>query len=339
MPVFFIVILALLLGSCSTGSEAPMPSPQSTPQSSTQDLKKRLTPEQWKVTQECGTEPAFHNAFWDNHKPGIYVDVIDGTPLFASTDKFDSGSGWPSFVKAIDPVSVQAKTDSSHGMERVEVRSKKANSHLGHLFPDGPKERGGLRFCINSASLRFIPAENLAAEGYSIYRPLFEPALTKTECAILGGGCFWGVQSIIQQQKGIIDTVAGYAGGTAHHPTYEAVCTGKTNHAEVVLVFYNPEEITYETVLDLFWRLHDPTTKNRQGPDIGTQYRSIIFTTSATQARLAEVSKTALDTTKTFPKPATTTIEPLTLFWPAEAYHQNWFRNKGGGSGCHILRP
>jgi methionine-R-sulfoxide reductase len=138
------------------------------------ELKKKLTPEQYRVTQQCGTEPPFRNEYWDNHRPGIYVDVVTGEPLFTSLDKFDSGTGWPSFTKPIDKNNVVEKTDHTFGMDRTEVVSSKAGSHLGHVFDDGPTDKGGLRYCINSASLRFIPVENLKEEGYGQYLPLFE---------------------------------------------------------------------------------------------------------------------------------------------------------------------
>jgi methionine-R-sulfoxide reductase len=185
--VVFVALIAVLIflnrarGQAPSASPAPstsMTTPSSTDQSSTKpsadDLKKKLTPEQYRVTQQCGTEPPFRNEYWDNHRAGIYVDVVSGEPLFTSLDKFDSGSGWPSFTKPIDKNNVSEKSDRTFGMERTEVRSHKGDSHLGHLFDDGPTDKGGLRYCINSASLRFIPVEKLKEEGYGQYLPLFE---------------------------------------------------------------------------------------------------------------------------------------------------------------------
>lgn len=136
------------------------------------DIAQRLTPEQFAVTQQCGTEPPFQNAYWDNHEEGLYVDIVSGEPLFASVDKFDSGTGWPSFTKPV-AANIEQVEDRSYGMRRIEVRSRHGDSHLGHLFPDGPKEAGGMRYCINSAALRFVPLADLGKEGYAEFLPLF----------------------------------------------------------------------------------------------------------------------------------------------------------------------
>jgi methionine-R-sulfoxide reductase len=191
MLVFCAVIFVALIGvmiflnrargegpSASPVPSTSMTTPSSTNQQSSKpsgdELKKKLTPEQYRVTQQCGTEPPFRNEYWDNHKPGIYVDIVSGEPLFTSLDKFDSGSGWPSFTKPIEKNNVAEKTDHTFGMDRTEVRGSKSDSHLGHVFDDGPSDKGGLRYCINSAALRFIPVEKLKEEGYGQYLPLFE---------------------------------------------------------------------------------------------------------------------------------------------------------------------
>ena len=304
---------------------------------SDEELKQRLTPLQYRVTRKEGTEPPFDNAYWNEHREGLYVDIVSGEPLFTSKDKFDSGTGWPSFTRPIAADSVVEHRDLGFGMLRTEVRSKEAGSHLGHVFTDGPRDKGGLRYCINSAALRFIPVEDLEKAGYGGYLPHFckkaqgPPAV---QVATLAGGCFWGMQDLLRKQPGVIATEVGYTGGSVPNATYR----NHEGHAEAVRIEFDPAKTSYEALLRFFFRMHDPTTLNRQGNDMGTSYRSGIFYHNEEQKRIAERVRAEVDASGKWSRPVVTEITPAGPWWRAEEYHQDYLVKNPGGYTCHWVR-
>lgn len=298
-------------------------------------LKSRLTEMQYRVTQLCGTEPAFNNAYWDNHEKGIYVDIVSGIPLFSSADKFDSGTGWPSFTRPLTEEAVAEKIDTSYGMVRTEVKGALSDSHLGHVFTDGPGPKG-LRYCINSAALNFIPLADMEKLGYGPWIPLVEPTLagmSVRETALFAAGCFWGTEGYFRQLEGVLSTEVGYSGGTVAFPTYEQVCTGTTGHAETIRIDFDPSKISYRDLLFHFFRMHNPTSRNRQGGDIGTQYRSAIFT--VTDAQREEALRAIEVLRDEYNKPIVTEVREAGPFYAAETYHQDYLEKNPGGY-CHV---
>jgi peptide methionine sulfoxide reductase msrA/msrB len=284
----------------------------------------QLTPEQRRITQASGTEAAFCGTLLDNKRDGMYVCVVCGLPLFKSSDKFNSETGWPSFTLPFDREHVAGRIDSSLGMDRNEIVCARCEAHLGHVFEDGP-EPSGLRFCLNSEALKFHD------DGIELPQ---ESRQTETATAYFAGGCFWGVEYAFGELPGVYNTSSGYQNGTTESPDYRSVCSGETGHAESVRVRYDPKKIDYETLVRFFYRIHDPTTLNRQGPDVGTQYRSAIFTTSDEQKEIAEKVTAEVTASDDFDKlEVVTVIEPAGEFHDAEAYHQDYVDRTG--RACH----
>jgi peptide methionine sulfoxide reductase msrA/msrB len=291
-------------------------------------LAARLDPDAYRITQRAGTEPPWCGMLLDNKRAGLYTCVVCGLPLYSSAHKYESGTGWPSFYQPFDPDHIQRRLDHSLGMLRVELSCSRCGAHLGHVFDDGPRPTGE-RHCLNSAALRFYE------EGQPL-PPESRPVAT--EVAYFAGGCFWGLEHYFQQGPGVVDAVSGYMQGHAHNPTYEQVCTGRTGHAETVKVVYDPRRITYRRLLEAFFRMHDPTQLNRQGPDVGEQYRSGIWYVNDQQRQEAEAYIRELSTTGPFAgRNIVTQVEPAKTFWPAEDYHQDYIANTG--RACHVANP
>lgn len=308
------------------------------------EWRQRLTPDQFRILRTQGTERPFCGTLLDNKKHGVYACAGCGLPLFSSAAKFNSGTGWPSFFQSIALENVAERVDRGHGMVRHEILCARCDGHLGHVFDDGPRPTG-LRFCLNSESLEFTDESELAklADPAVAGEPVGAGAPVATapqaaaptavgprEIAVLAGGCFWCTELAFEQLVGVDDVESGYAGGGANTATYEQVCEGNTGHAEVIRLTYDPTRITFDQLLDVFFDAHDPTQRNRQGNDVGTQYRSAIFYVNDAQRAAAAAKIAALDATGKFASPIVTTLEPLVQFHPAEPYHQDYARHHPG---------
>lgn len=284
------------------------------------EWRERLTPEQYRILRQAGTERAGTGKYDKFYEEGDYLCAGCGNLLFRSAEKYDSGCGWPAYTMPFNEDAVTFKEDNSLGMRRIEVCCARCGGHLGHVFNDGPPPTG-TRFCINSEAMIFVPADQAEKE---------------LATATFGAGCFWGVESIFRRVDGVIDTAVGYAGGTKDNPTYKEVCYTDTGHAEAVEVKYDPEIVDYEKLVEVFFDNHDPTTLNRQGPDVGTQYRSVIFCYDDAQREAAEAAVASLTEAERFKDPIVTQVVDAKPFWRAEEYHQRYFEKRGIEPTCHI---
>ncbi len=290
------------------------------------EWKSKLTPEQYYILREKGTERPFTGEFVFTKDKGTYKCAGCGEALFTDDMKFDSHCGWPSFDKEIAGGKIVQTEDNSHRMQRTEITCAKCGGHLGHIFDDGPTETGK-RYCVNSGSLSFEPKSEAKSE-------------TKEEIITLGGGCFWCIEAIFEELKGVKKVESGYSGGTIQNPTYKEVCSGNTGHAEVVQISYDPKIISLEEILEVFFTLHDPTTLNRQGADVGTQYRSVIFYHNTAQKETAEKVIGTLNMNKVFTRPIVTEVTAFSTFYKAENYHQQYYELNKEEAYCRaVIKP
>jgi len=269
-----------------------------------------------RVIVHRGTERPFSGKYYQNKENGTYICKRCGATLYRSEDKFDAHCGWPSFDDEI-PGAIKRVPDADG--RRTEIICNNCGAHLGHVFTGEKMTGKDIRHCVNSISLNFIPAQEKV----------------QTKKAYFAGGCFWGTEYLFQNAEGVISSRVGYMGGRKQDPTYREVCGGSTGHTEAIEVVYDPAETTYEKLARLFFEIHDPTQVNRQGPDIGEQYRSAIFYLDKEQKQTAEKLIRILGE-KGYE--IATELTPASTFWEAEEYHQDYYRNRGGSPYCHTRK-
>jgi len=271
---------------------------------------RELTDFEESVIVHGSTEAPFSGEYVDEFSDGTYFCRRCGSALYTSDSKFHSGCGWPSFDSEIEGA-VTRRPDADGN--RTEIICSNCEGHLGHVFSGEGFTETDTRHCVNSVSLLFVPAENL-------------------ETAVFAAGCFWGVEHAFSQIDGVIQTTVGYTGGSTDRPTYSDVCSGSTGHAEAVKVVFDNRTVSYEELARMFFEIHDPTTPDRQGVDIGSQYRSAVFYSSDEQM---EKTEELIQTLRENGYNVVTQVNELREFWPAEDYHQDYYVKNGGGSSCH----
>lgn len=287
-----------------------------------------LTPQEADIILRKATEAPWSGKYEKNTAAGTYLCRQCGVALYRSADKFDSGCGWPAFDDAL-PGMVRRQPDAD-GL-RVEITCNHCGGHLGHVFEGEGLTAKNTRYCVNSLSMRFAAAGSTEEKlGLALYQQVHD-----TSVAVLAGGCFWGVEDELSKLPGVVDVRSGYTGGHTDRPSYAEVSRGDTGHAEAVLVRFDPKQISYETIVRRFFEIHDPTQLDRQGPDVGSQYRSSIFWLDEEQKRTAEKLVSEL---RDLGYDVVTRLEKAGPFFEAEAFHQDFTRRTGRG-GCHLAVP
>lgn len=274
---------------------------------------RQLNSTEEKVILQKGTEPPNSGQYTGESREGVYLCRQCSCPLYLSQNKFVSECGWPSFDEEI-PGAVERRRDADG--HRIEIVCASCGGHLGHVFVGEGYTPANTRHCVNSLSMMFIPA--YTTEGL--------------EKIVVAGGCFWGVQHLLKDLKGVVKTTVGYTGGLVADPSYAEVCTGKTGHAEAVEILIDPKVTSFQTIAQAFFEIHDPTQKDRQGPDVGHQYRSIFYYFTDQQRKIIESLVSQL---KRQGMDVQTAIQPATVFYPAEAYHQKYYEKNGEQPYCH----
>lgn len=303
LMLYFCIALPLLI-SCQTKTNSTKPMDH--------NYFENLTPEERRVIVDKGTEAPFTGEYDNFYEAGIFVCRACGNHLYDSSSKFDAGCGWPAFDK-VKEGAINKYSDFHLGYERTEITCTKCDGHLGHVFLGEKLTPENTRHCVNSISIRFIANDSLKK-------------------ATFAAGCFWGVEELYRSLKGVYSTDVGYIGGDTKNPTYKEVCYENTNHAEAVEVLYDPKQVSFEELINIFWENHNPTTLNRQGPDVGTQYRSAVFYHDDEQKDIAIKTMKALDDSDKFKNPVVTQIVPSEIFYRAEEYHQEYLFKRGKGS-------
>ncbi len=337
IAIILVAVLAALAGCNTSGNAAES-------KNTTLDTKKgkaikmnKLTPEEERVIVNKGTEAPFTGKYYQLKDNGVYHCKRCDAPLYQSTDKFDSGCGWPSFD---DKIEGAVKEIPDADGRRTEIVCAKCDAHLGHVFRGERLTDKNTRHCVNSISLNFASADDETLMQQVAKKEAATETVTKSESkaehktskAYFAGGCFWGTEYFLEKAEGVIKARVGYMGGHVDNPSYEQVCSGTTGHAEAVEVEYDPSKTDFEALARLFFEIHDPDQVNRQGPDIGPQYRSVVFFANEEQKKTTEK---LIGLLRDKGHTVATEVVKADKFWPAENYHQDYYDHNGKKPYCH----